>query len=180
MTEKLNKGIFLDRDGTIIYDKAYLSEPAGVELVPGSAGALARARALGYHLFLFTNQSGISRGYFTHDDVHACNARMLELLGLGEDLFTEVCIAPEHPEDTPVYRKPSPRFIEECIEKYELNREASFMVGDRKSDWQAGLNAEIQAVAVRCGIDWDAASEELIKRESIHVYDTIVEFIESL
>ena len=175
-----NKAIFLDRDGTIIYDKAFLSDPAGVELVPGAAKAMAKAQSLGYIFFLFTNQSGIGRGYFTHEDVHACNQRMVELLGLGDDLFKEICIAPETPHEPRQYRKPSPRFIEESIEKYKLDRTQCYMVGDRASDWGAGVNAKINAVAVKCGVDWDEAAAELIAQHSIPVYGTIVEFVDSL
>ncbi|HLP25150.1 MAG TPA: HAD-IIIA family hydrolase, partial [Acidobacteriota bacterium] len=76
------RGLFLDRDGTIIHDRDYLCDPAGVELIPGAATALHRARELGYQLFLFTNQSGIGRGYHTIEHTHRCNARMEELLAL--------------------------------------------------------------------------------------------------
>ena len=61
----MSKALFLDRDGTLIIDKVYLADPAGVELIPGVAAGLGRARSLGYKLFLFTNQSGIGRGYYT-------------------------------------------------------------------------------------------------------------------
>ena len=54
----MSKALFLDRDGTLILDKVYLADPAGVELIPGVAAGLQRARSLGYKLFLFTNQSG--------------------------------------------------------------------------------------------------------------------------
>ncbi|KXU36850.1 hypothetical protein AXK11_03410 [Cephaloticoccus primus] len=152
------KTLFLDRDGTIIYDKDYLADPAGVELIPGARAALHEAQSRGYRLFLFTNQSGIGRGYYTLADVHACNRRMLELLDLGPELFTEICIAPEahsEPEDSPranqVFRKPSPRFILEMIAKYALAPEQCWMVGDRESDIEAGLRAGIHSVAVATG-----------------------------
>jgi len=131
-------------------------------------------------LFLFTNQSGIGRGYFKHADAEACNRKMIELLGLGDDVFADICIAPEHPSDPPQYRKPSPRFILESIDKYHLASESCYMVGDRASDWQAGINAGIKPIAVRCGVDWKPDSRALIKRESIPVYDSITEFVDSL
>ena len=58
----MSKALFLDRDGTLILDKHYLADPAGVELIPDVAAALTRARSLGYKLFMLTNQSGIGRG----------------------------------------------------------------------------------------------------------------------
>ncbi len=143
--------LFLDRDGTLIPDKDYLADPAQVELFPGVAGALRRARDLGYALFLFTNQSGIGRGYHTLADTHACNARMLELIGLGPDLFAGVCIAPEAPDQPSLYRKPSPRFILESVAAHRLDPARCWMVGDRESDLAAGLAAGIRAAAVCTG-----------------------------
>jgi HAD superfamily hydrolase (TIGR01662 family) len=97
----MTKALFLDRDGTLIFDKVYLADPAGVELIPGAADALRHARSLGYKLFLFTNQSGIGRGLHTIEDTHRVNARMEEMLGLPRPTFEGICIAPEHPERSP-------------------------------------------------------------------------------
>src|SRR5215211_5393730 len=126
----MSKALFLDRDGTLIVDKHYLADPAGVELIPGVPDALRRARSLGYRLFLFTNQSGIARGLHTLDDVLRCNARMEELLGLPRPLFTDICIAPEAPDGPQKYRKPSPRFILESIARHALHPRECWMVGD--------------------------------------------------
>jgi D-glycero-D-manno-heptose 1,7-bisphosphate phosphatase len=145
------KGLFLDRDGTLIVDKVYLADPAGVEVIAGTAAALRRARALGYGLFLFTNQSGIGRGYHTLADTRRVNARMEELLGLPAPAFDEVCIAPEGPGEPLVYRKPSPRFILETIARRGLDPAVCWMVGDAASDLAAAAAAGIRAAAVRTG-----------------------------
>lgn len=141
----VRKAIFLDRDGTLIVDKHYLSDPAAVELLPGVAATLHALVAHGYLLFLFSNQSGIARKLYTAEDVAACNRRMLELLDLPAPGFTETCIAPEGPEDPPVYRKPSPRFILESLGRFELDPAQCWMVGDKASDVQAGVNAGVRA-----------------------------------
>jgi D-glycero-D-manno-heptose 1,7-bisphosphate phosphatase len=147
----MSKALFLDRDGTIIVDKHYLADPAGVELIPGVRSALQRARELGYKLFLFTNQSGIGRGLYTLDDVLLVNARMETLLALASPLFTELCIAPEAPDQPSLYRKPSPRFIQEMIAAHHLDPAHCAMIGDRPSDAQAGLNAGIRSIAICTG-----------------------------
>ena len=116
--EPLGAALFLDRDGTIIHDRDYLWDPAGVELLPGVSAALATARGLGYKLFILTNQSGIARGLYRMRDVIRCNDRMEELLGLPRPVFDSVCVAPEGPQDPVLYRKPSPRFITETIARY--------------------------------------------------------------
>jgi len=142
------QAIFLDRDGTLIENRHYLASPEGVALLPGVREALARARAAGSKLFLFTNQSGVGRGMFKLEDVEAVNRRMIEVLGLGDNLFTGICVAPERPDEPPVYRKPSPRFIQEMLAEYGLAAEAAWMVGDAPSDWEAGINAGVRTAAI--------------------------------
>ena len=141
-------GLFLDRDGTLIENKHYLSQPEGVVLLPGVREALQLARGNGAKLFLFTNQSGVGRGYFTMPDVERVNQRMLELLDLGDDLFSGVCIAPEQPGTPSLYRKPSPRFIIEMLDVHGLDAKSSWMVGDTPVDWEAGVNAGVRVAAV--------------------------------
>lgn len=147
----MSKALFLDRDGTLIIDKVYLADPAGVELIPGTVEALRRVRGLGYKLFLLTNQSGIGRGYHTLEDAQRVNARMEELIGLGRPLFADICIAPETSEQPQVYRKPSPRFILESITRHGLDRAECWMVGDSAADIGAGLAAKIKVAALRTG-----------------------------
>jgi D-glycero-D-manno-heptose 1,7-bisphosphate phosphatase len=122
-----------------------------VELIPGTTDALRHARDLGYRLFLLTNQSGIGRGYHTLEDTLRVNARMEELIGLGRPLFADICIAPETSEQPQVYRKPSPRFILECITRHALDPAHCWMVGDAVVDIGAGLAAGIKVAALRTG-----------------------------
>lgn len=142
------RAIFLDRDGTLIENRHYLRSPEGVALLPGVRDALVQARGAGASLFLFTNQSGVGRGYFTMADVKRVNDRMIALLDMGGDPFTDVCIAPERPDEPPRYRKPSPRFIEETLARRAIPPDAAWMVGDSPSDWEAGLAAGIRSAAI--------------------------------
>jgi len=175
----MSKALFLDRDGTLIIDKDYLADPAGVELLPGVSGALARAHSLGYKLFLFTNQSGIGRGFYTLDDAQRVNARMEEMLALPRPIFDDVCIAPESPEQPSAYRKPSPRFIIECIARYSLNAKECWMIGDRESDLQAGLRANIRAAAV-CSGKHSAAEWTPLLPPGVSLFPSLVELVATL
>lgn len=175
----MSKALFLDRDGTLILDKHYLADPAGVELIPGVAAALARARSLGYKLFILTNQSGIGRGMYTLDDVHRCNERMDELLGLPQPIFDGICIAPEAPEQPSLYRKPSPRYLIETISHHGLDPAHCWMVGDRESDVTSGLAAKINAVAV-CTGKHDAAGWAALALPHVSVFPSLVEFVATL
>lgn len=176
----MKKALFLDRDGTLNYDIDYLHEPDKLCLIPGTAEAFARARALGYRFYLFTNQSGVGRGYFTLEDVHACNARLVEQVGMGGDLFDAVCIATERPDEPSHYRKPSPLFIQERIAADGLDPKACYMLGDRQSDWEAGLNAGINGVALRSGKELNDSAQASITAHHVPVFDSFADFVASL
>lgn len=144
----MRPALFLDRDNTLIEDAGYQSDPSRIVPLPGAASALQLAHGLGYALFLFTNQSGVARGYFSLSRAIECCRATAVALGIGVDGFTAIGIAPEHPDATPVYRKPSPRFILESIHRYNLDPSRSWMVGDRPSDITAGIAAGIRTVAI--------------------------------
>jgi D-glycero-D-manno-heptose 1,7-bisphosphate phosphatase len=145
----VSSALFLDRDGTLIVHKPYLHKVAEVELLPGVVPAIRTLMAAGTRLFLLTNQSGVGRGWFSMADVEAVHGRMIELIGLGPDIFSAICVAPEGPEQPSRYRKPSPRFIREQIAAWALDPASCWMVGDTPSDWKSGLGAGISALAVR-------------------------------
>lgn len=147
------QALFLDRDGTLIKHIPYLSDPHQVELLFGVREALHLALKKNILLFLFTNQSGVGRGWFTLEDVHKCNEAMLNLLALPRCSFTEICIAPEAPTDTPIYRKPSPRFIIEMIKKYNLHPHLCYMIGDQPVDMDTAKRANINGVYLQSLIE---------------------------
>jgi D-glycero-D-manno-heptose 1,7-bisphosphate phosphatase len=176
---RTGRALFLDRDGTLIVDKVYLADPAGVELIPGTTAALRRARELGYKLFLFTNQSGIGRGYHTIDDTYRVNARLEELLALPRPVFADLCIAPEAPGQPSAYRKPSPRFIIEMIARHGLDPAQCYLVGDNASDHQAALNAGIHPIMVRTG-KIDPGSIPEVARHGSPVFENLAAFVQTL
>ncbi|MGH7997260.1 MAG: HAD hydrolase-like protein, partial [Opitutaceae bacterium] len=126
-----------------------------------------------------TNQSGIGRGYHTIEDTLRVNARMESLLGLPSPIFDEVCIAPEGPGEPAAYRKPSPRFIRETIERLGLEASACWMVGDGPSDIGSALAAGIRAAAVRTGRT-DPASYPEVAEHRVPVFDDFRAFASTL
>ena len=142
------EAVFLDRDGTLIENRHFVGSPDQVCLLPGARAGLARAIAAGAKPFLFTNQSGVGRGYFTMADVERVNRRMIELLELGDTPFAGICIAPERPDEPSLYRKPSPRFIHETLAAHGIAAERAWMIGDSPSDWEAGLNGGVRVAAI--------------------------------
>lgn len=172
------QALFLDRDGTLIFDKDYLHEPEKVELIPGTREAVRRALDAGCLLFLLTNQSGIGRGYFTMADYEACHRRFVELLGLRERDFAACGVAPEAPEAPSRYRKPQPAFILEQLAAFpQLDPARCWMVGDRRSDWQTGLNAKIRSAAVATGKPIDDAARAFLRENSVPLFADFPAFV---
>lgn len=140
------KTVFLDRDGTIIKDKDYLSNPEEVELLPGAGKALADLKNAGFLLIIVTNQSGVGRGFFQMENVRAQNNRLQELLapfGVQIDGF-EVC--PHTPEADCECRKPAPTMLVRAAEKHRISLAQAIMIGDKSSDVTAGKAAGCRTI----------------------------------
>src|SRR4051812_42503627 len=76
--------VFLDRDGVVIDDVHYLASPSQINLIPGSADAIAALNRAGWPVIIVTNQSGVARGLFTVEGVQAVHRRLSEqLIGYG-------------------------------------------------------------------------------------------------
>ena len=143
--------VFLDRDGTIIVQKPYLDDPAGVELIDGAAAALRRLREAGFGLAVVTNQSGIARGYFDKDRVEAIHERMRELLALEGLTLDAIYICPHAPGEGCLCRKPAPGMIDQAAREHRIDLGRSFIVGDKECDVDCGRNAGIRSVLVKTG-----------------------------
>jgi D-glycero-D-manno-heptose 1,7-bisphosphate phosphatase len=146
------RAVFLDRDGTLIEEREYLSRPDQVVLYPGAAQALRRLRESGFRVILVTNQSGVGRGYFTMEDVARVNSRLEELLSQGGASVDKIFVAPEAPEQPSRARKPSPQFLFDARDEFGLDLAQSYMIGDKLIDLQCGWNAGVkQSILVRTG-----------------------------
>lgn len=144
--------IFLDRDGTINEDLHYLHEPEKVILCPGAGEGLQLLRRAGYALIVVTNQSGVGRGYFPLEDVHAVNDRLSELLKPWGVEILAYYIAPEKPEEPSFGRKPKPDFLFQARDRFGLSLKDSFFIGDKKVDLETGWNAGLrESILVRTG-----------------------------
>ena len=137
--------VLLDRDGTLIEDKHYLSEPSGVALLPGVGPALSRLVQAGHRLFLVSNQSGVGRGYFTEQAVVACQKRLEELLDPYGVAFTDAVWCPHAPEESCFCRKPLPGMFDELRARHGLLPETTFMIGDKLDDLGFAANAGLSA-----------------------------------
>lgn len=144
--------VFLDRDGTLIVDKHYLSRPEEVEFIPGTMEALRRLTSAGFQLVIVTNQSGVGRGHFTLEDVERVHAHMaVELKSIGV-LIAAIYVAPEAPGQPGYGRKPSPQFLFDARDRLGLDLDRCYVVGDKWLDLETGWNAGTRrSLLVRTG-----------------------------
>jgi len=126
--------IFLDRDGTLIVEKHYLSDPREVSLEAGVASGLAALTRHGYPLVVVTNQSGIGRGMFSDSDAKRVNARVAELLAKCGIAVTAWYICPHAPEDLCICRKPAPGMAFAAARDLGFDLAGCYVVGDKRGD----------------------------------------------
>jgi histidinol-phosphate phosphatase family protein len=143
--------VFLDRDGTLIRETGYLSDPDAVELLPGVARALRNLMEAGYPLIVVSNQSGVGRGMFPASRVHAVMARLRETLREHGVELTSIRFCPHRPEDHCACRKPRPGLLELAAEDLDLSLRDSVAIGDKWIDGAAGRAAGGRGVLVRTG-----------------------------
>jgi D-glycero-D-manno-heptose 1,7-bisphosphate phosphatase len=149
----LRPAVFVDRDGTIIAERSYLADPAGVHLVPGALEALADLQRAGFLLVTVTNQSGVARGLYAERDYHAVAARLIEVLGAGGVHVdrTEYCL--HHPDVTGpcTCRKPGTGMYLRAAEALGIDPAASYYIGDKVTDVIPAVDLKGQGILVRTG-----------------------------
>ena len=148
----MNRAVFLDRDGTLIVEKNYLSKPEDVTILRDAPAALKRLQDAGFKLFIVSNQSGVGRGYFTLADIKRVNGHICDLFGREGVHFQKIYVAPEAPDQPSRGRKPSPQFLFDARDEFALDLSASFMVGDKLIDLECGWNGGVKkSILVRTG-----------------------------
>ena len=152
--------VFLDRDGTIVVDKHYAFDPDGLELLPNALDGLRELRDLGPRLVVVTNQSGVGRGYFPAEAIEPMHARLRELLVEGGVELDGIYVCPHAPDDGCACRKPGSALFEQAADELGLDLRASFVVGDKKSDVEAGRR--IGATPILVGAADDADARDLV------------------
>mgnify|MGYP006291390381 CR=1 FL=1 len=134
------RNILLDRDGTLIQDMHYLSDPEQVWLLPGVGQGLQALQAQGCRLFLVTNQSGIGRGYFTARAYQACQTRLRDLLKNHQVKLTAETYCPHSPETKCLCRKPGSGQWDYLAAEYGLKANETVLIGDKGTDIEFAHN----------------------------------------
>jgi histidinol-phosphate phosphatase family protein len=147
MTATRRPAVFLDRDGTLIEDKGFLGDPAGVALLPTVVDALALVAAHGYATIVISNQSGIARGLLDDGQVREVNAEIERRLG-DDGIAIDGWYWCPHYGDGCDCRKPEPALLHRAVEEHALTLDGGAMIGDRGSDVALGQRVGIPGILV--------------------------------
>jgi histidinol-phosphate phosphatase family protein len=145
-----NKAVFLDRDGTIIKDNGYIGNLSDVEFYSFTISALKLLQEE-FLLFIVTNQSGIGKGLVSEKDVENLNKYILSYLREKEIKIEELFYCPHKTEDKCNCKKPLPYFIDFAAEKYNIDIDQSFVIGDHPSDILFAKNTGAAGIFVLTG-----------------------------
>jgi D-glycero-D-manno-heptose 1,7-bisphosphate phosphatase len=146
----LRPALFLDRDGVINVDHAYVCTQDRFELIDGIFELCRYAKKLDYLIVVITNQAGIGRGYYTEQQFLEFTEWMCRVFEDQEAAIDKVYFCPFHPEfgigqykkDSP-FRKPGPGMILQAVQEFGVDLKSSVLVGDKVSDIQAGVAAGV-------------------------------------
>lgn len=173
---KKSKAIFLDRDGTLIVDKVYLNDPKQVEFLPNSIEGLKLLKAAGFEFFIITNQSGVPRGLVTLENlnlIHQSIQKYLNTFGLE---IRQFYFAPYMTDSDHPLRKPNPGMLNLAAKEYSIDLKASWTIGDRMLDVEAGHRAGTRSILVEgreVAKDFDFANPEFTAKDLKQAADFI-------
>lgn len=142
--------VFLDRDGVIIEEDNFLIDYSKVRFFDRAIDAIRRIPEP-FLKIIISNQSGIARGYFTHEQVEEFNAKLKADLAANQSPLDEIYFCPHGPEDDCDCRKPKTGLFDLARLEYNIDFSSSWMVGDKSSDIQAGKNIGARTILVLTG-----------------------------
>ena len=168
----LKPAAFLDRDGVINHDDGYMGTRERIRWMPNAAKAVRRLNESGYLVFLFTNQSGVARGFFSEDELRMLHDWMRSELAAQGARIDDLRYCPHHPDgsvagylDPCECRKPGPGMILDLMTHWPVRRAGSFVIGDRDSDIEAAAAAGLPGVLFSGG-DLDEFVAEVMLQAS--------------
>lgn len=149
--------VFLDRDGTLMEEVCYCRDPELVSVFKGVSESLMAIKAAGFLTILVTNQSGIAKGIISPEDYASVHARLLQLL--PENCLDDSFMCPDSAEAPSPRRKPAPGMLLEAAERWNIDMQRSWIIGDKDIDIACGAHAGVPGILVRTGHGRQALGE---------------------
>ncbi len=159
--------VVLDRDGTIIEECVYLSDPKQVKLLPGVGRALRELKQMGFGLVVITNQSGVGRGLFDEEQLRRIHERLRQQLEAEGVRLDGLYVCPHTPEDDCLCRKPRLGLIQKASEELGFSPQDSIVVGDKACDIDMGRAAGAVTLLVRTGYGIRVEAEESVATDYV-------------
>jgi len=147
-SKTLKPAAFLDRDGVLNVDTGYVFRREDFVWVAGAKEAVRLLNEMGYFVFVVTNQSGIARGYYTEADVAFLHRWVNRELNVCDARVSAFYYCPHHPEAAVESyrmackcRKPAPGLLLRALKEWPVDRDRSFLIGDKRIDIEAAAGA---------------------------------------
>jgi D-glycero-D-manno-heptose 1,7-bisphosphate phosphatase len=140
--------VVLDRDGTLVIDRGYLSDPDGLEFEPGAAAGLQWLYSHGYRLVVISNQSGVGRGFFTLERLASMNARLNAMVEEVGARLEGIYCCPHAPDAGCTCRKPAPDLLLRAASDLGFNPKSAVVIGDKASDIEFGRSAGATTILI--------------------------------
>ncbi|HQS67153.1 MAG TPA: D-glycero-beta-D-manno-heptose 1,7-bisphosphate 7-phosphatase [Sulfuricurvum sp.] len=161
----LPKALFLDRDGVVNVEKNYLYKIDDFELMDGILDVCRWYEARGYLIIIVTNQSGISRGYYTQEDFKLLSEWMIQYFKSVGITLTHIYHCPHHENiDGPCdCRKPQPGMFLEAQKDFDIDMASSIMIGDNERDIEAAMRAGVTTNILLSSEANESAANQIIR-----------------
>lgn len=171
---------FLDRDGTLIVEHGFLSDPNGVTPLPDAIAAVRQLNDWGYLVIGVTNQSGVARGYFNETVVRTVNQRVIDVFTRGGARVDSIYYCPHYPisgGQNCGCRKPARGMIDQAALEFEIDLSKSFVAGDRLCDVQLGQAIGVPGILLLTGYGTEEIASWNAPTRPDHIAESIGEAV---
>lgn len=159
----MNKAVFLDRDGVINKEIGFVYKLEDFIFTNDIIPSLKKLQEAGYIFIVVTNQSGIAKGLYTHENVAIIHKHMLSLFKENNIRIAEIYYCPHHSDIEPcICRKPDSGMLEKGIARFNIDVTKSFLIGDKERDILAAEKAGVKGILIEADSPIMGIAENII------------------